>query len=99
MNEFNKLTKCSNGSLCVHDMSKIENVQIDLGNHRMILNPYKVRKSEHQRLAHTLEFLKTNGANLASERVVELAHQPLKKAIIQSEKIKKVLVSSKLTKS
>ena len=78
--ELNYLLKTTNGSLCRHDYEKIKILVICLGELFPRINNFQIRQTEHNRLAHTYELLVYHGANLATERIVELVHQPWKKA-------------------
>ena len=80
MSELIQVIKPTNGSFCSHDIRNIKYIIIDMGKLYHLLVKSKVRPSGHQRLAHLLEYVNMHGITTCSERVGELAHQPLKKA-------------------
>ena len=80
INELNFLLSPKCGPSCKHDAKQMKNILIDIGRMYHLLVPLKVRPSAHQRMAHTLEYILYHGSNVASERICEHLHQPLKRA-------------------
>jgi hypothetical protein len=81
MEELIQTIPISNGSWCKHDFQKAKIILTDLGNIYHLLVKKKVRPSGHQRLGHLFEYAEHHGGIFASERVGELAHQPVKRAV------------------